>query len=190
MAQVVVPRKTGSLTTRKAEKTRQALHNTPLIRPVTRRGDEGTIPDAVFTDLLEFNIAKSAFGFSADQVPVTVISQASEFGAVVDSMSFVYNRTQYLEDPTMTVTREFVDPDAIIGFTLEGLTPDTAFELFVDETLVLSDVLDSDGEFTGAFNLPPDLPGGFYFLSAQDSTGEFAFSAIFVGELVFESGFE
>lgn len=170
--------------------TRQALPNTPIIRPVTRRGDEGTIADEVFTDLLEFNIAKSAFGFSADQVPVTVISQADEFGAVVDSMSFVYNREQYLDDPTMTVMREFVEPDASISFTLEGLTPDSAFELFVDETLVLSDVLDSNGEFTGAFNLPPDLPDDFYFLAAQDSAGEFAFSAVFVRESFFESGFE
>lgn len=181
------------LLTRKLEQpsgVRQALSSTPLIRPVTRRGGEGTLPEMVFSDLIEFRVAKSAFAFGADQVPITVISQASEFGAVVDSLAFVYNRTQYLDDPTMSVDRESALAGTSIDFTLSGLTPNESFELSIDDSVLLSDFLDGSGGFSGSVMLPTTLADDFYFLWAQDAQNEFAFSGMDVGVRVFGDGFE
>jgi len=100
-----------------------------------------------------------------------------------DVASFVFDGDLYLDDPTLTLFTEFADPGDNISFDITGLTPNSSFDLQIDHTTVLSDTLDSNGDFSGNFILP-DVSEGFHFLTAFDPTGKFGFNALIVSSLV------
>lgn len=169
---------------------RRALFPQPTILPITIRADDITLPDEVRADLLELSVAKTELGLTADTVPVTVVSQTSEFGPIVDSTSFLYDRKRWQKDPTLALTQEFAIPGQTVPFTVSGLAPNTGFDLRFDDTILLSATLDSAGAYSGSFAIPAGAMPAFHFLSAQDPTGAFAFGGIVVGIDIFKDGFE
>lgn len=132
---------------------------------------------------LYFDLPKSLLGLDdelaagdATTIPVGVTS--SESSVVYDTDLFEFNLDQWLRDPTLTTLGNGVP---VIGspyeFAISGLLPDSPFSLFVDEDVVFSGTLDAMGSFHGDFLWPDDKsPSGAHFLTAQDSTGEFAWN--------------
>lgn len=144
--------------------------------------DEAATPEA--TSVL-FRIPKNLLSLSAVEVPVVVasgvIGSISDYN---DDMIFdfaddlTFDSLRYLDDPTLTTFGDGVPtPGAPYAFSISGLQPNDSFNLFLDEELILSDTLDEFGSYNGSFTFPADLsPYEIHFLTAQDSTGEFAYT--------------
>ncbi|MBI2844427.1 MAG: hypothetical protein HYX78_13605 [Armatimonadetes bacterium] len=115
----------------------------------------------------------------ATEVPVGVLSEEVVSGIVADESSLVFNLDQWLRDPTLeTFGNGVPTPGQPYPFAISGLQPNDIFNLYVDETLVKTGVLDETGGFgPRQFIFPSDLSNNhMHFLTAQDSTGEFAYN--------------
>lgn len=169
---------------------RRALGFSPAVRPITVRADlEGFVP-YVDANLIELSVRKDALPFTATSIPVTVVSQAGEPGAVVDSASFTYERLRWQLDPTLTLSHEYAVPGQALPYSVSGLTPGAPFTLLVDDTPIGGGTLDGTGAFSGTFTMPAALPEALRFVTAQQATGAFATSAVIVQTLVFANEFE
>ncbi len=129
---------------------------------------------------LEFDLIKSALGLTAADVPVGVTSQTSDTPfapTIFDEASLVFDTDLHLNFPTLTVDKEFAVSGQTISYTIAGLTVFTPFDLLVDDTIVVSGTTDGSGGSGGSFAFPT-LPSDFYFLTAHDTTGAFAFNAL------------
>ena len=119
------------------------------------------------------HIPKNFLALVADQIPVTVI--AEDKSGVADTASLIFDQKWYEKEPTLTLSSG--TPGQLIDFTVKGLTSSTTFGLTVEDESVFTDKIKSDGSFMGSFRMP--MVGlGKYFVTAQDSTGEFAFSVL------------
>jgi hypothetical protein len=112
------------------------------------------------------------------EAPVVATSGGTE--ALYDLTDvFVFDSERWLDDPTLTPTlgTGVPTPGDAYPFQVSGLNPNDEFVLYLDDTPVLTDTLDATGSFSGTFTFPIDLPADeFHFLTAQDSTGEFAYN--------------
>jgi hypothetical protein len=153
--------------------TQTPLPSTPQLFGEPRL--DGNSPSVVQTQF-KLPIPKSLLNFSTMDVPVGVVSQNS--GSMVqDTMSLIFDQNVFQDDPTLTLTQERANMGQSVPFTIIGLEPNSSFALSLNDDQVLSGTLNSTGGFTGSF-VVPSVPSGNYFLTAQDSTGEFAFNAI------------
>jgi hypothetical protein len=73
-------------------------------------------------------------------------------------------------------------PGQTVAISFTGLAALTGFDLTVDDAVVLQDTTDASGNYSGNFVVPPGTPAGNRFLTAQDTTGEFAGSILVVPE--------
>jgi len=140
-------------------------------------GGTPILDDMVFTLPKQYvGIDTTLTPMSATEIPIGVLAQESSI--IYDSDQFIFNLNQWLDDPTLeTFGTGVPTPGANYPFKISGLKPNSLFDFYVDDRLVLSDMLDASGGFSGNFVFPSDLPNTeMHFLTAQDSTGEFAYS--------------
>lgn len=157
---------------------------TPTLLPVTVRAGSETVADIHIADAIELRLRKEDLALTAPLVPmrVTALTPGSTLApSVADSMSLDFDQQHYLADPDFVVTEEAADPAETVPFSLSGLAPNAPFVLF-DDTIVASGTLNGSGGFIGSFPVPIDAENGFHFLTAQDGTEAFAFSALRVPE--------
>lgn len=123
-----------------------------------------------------FSIPKTMLSCSA--VDIAVVVTAGDSTHICDTAGFIFDLERWLKDPTFTTFGTGIPArGGNYPFEISGLEPNSLFDLYVDHRLVLSDMLDPTGGFSGGFVFPSDLPNTeMYFLTAQDSTGEFAYS--------------
>lgn len=110
------------------------------------------------------------------QIPVGI---SAKYQYVVnDTDSLVFSLDRWLQDPSLdTFGTGVPTPGQPYPFRLSGLQPNSAFQLSVDNRPVFTGILDPMGGYTGEFTFPGDLSNHYwYFLTAQDETGEFAYS--------------
>jgi hypothetical protein len=121
-------------------------------------------------------IPKELLSLSAVEAPV--VATTGENVLIYDTAGFVFDSERWLKDPTFTTFGNGVPtPGQNYLFQISGLEPNSPFNLYVDDRLILSSVLDPAGGFSGSFVFPSDMPNTeIHFLTAQDSTGEFAYS--------------
>jgi len=145
---------------------------------------------ADFVGIIDFNfqnivldIPKSVLSLTATDVPVGVMVRDTltpfETFTEIDSASFTFDTDRYLDQPTMTLLVETANVGDNISVVLAGLTPNSAFDLKVGETVALADTTDGAGTFNGMVTIPA-VTTGDHFLTAQDATGKFAFNLITV----------
>jgi hypothetical protein len=149
------------------------LPETPIFEIEHKLGDVSTPEETGFL----FSIPKNLLDFAVTDVPSVVAS--SDGVDILDTLDkFIFNSDQYLDDPSLTTFDTGVPtPGAPYPFQISGMNPNDAFELYLDDTLVLSDTLDASGNFSGEFVFPIDLSNTeLHFLTALDSTAEFAYS--------------
>ena len=91
----------------------------------------------------------------------------------------VFDQDRWLHDPTLhTFGNGVPTPGAPYDVLIEGLQPNSPVTLYVNDTAVFDDVLDSNGSASATFEFPSDLPNTeSHFLTAQDNTGEFAYNS-------------
>jgi hypothetical protein len=89
-----------------------------------------------------------------------------------------FNTRAYLDDPTLSTFGTGVPtPGQPYPFSVSGLKANDTFNLLLDGDTVFSGMLDGTGSFNGSFPFPLSDPNTVsYFLTAQDSTGEFAYN--------------
>lgn len=123
-----------------------------------------------------FEVPKGMLSLSASEAPA--VATAGLGASLYDTAGLVFDSKRWLKDPTLTTFGTGIPtPGENYKFTIAGLKPYDTFNLYVDERLVLSDTLDASGGYSGEFVFSSDLPNTeMYFLTAQDSTGEFAYS--------------
>jgi hypothetical protein len=126
-------------------------------------------------DQITFQIPKSLLQLSADDVPVGVVSQNAM--GIQDTTSLVFDADLYLDEPALNLTQASAFVNDPVNFTLQNLHPNSAFTLTLGSQQVLTGTTDSAGSFSGTFTVP-SLPSGSTFLTAQDSTGAFAFNVL------------
>jgi len=134
--------------------------------------DDGLTPDS--TSLL-FEIPKNLMNFTAVEVPA--LGLAGNGSSIYDQTTdLVFDLERWLDDPTLQTFGNGVPTyGEAYPFAVSGLAPDDTFDLYLDDDLVLTNTLDATGAFSGSFifNKPVN---DIYFLTAQDSTGEFGYS--------------
>ena len=115
-------------------------------------------------------------GSSPNEIPVGVFVEESS--AICDTASFEFRMDQWLRDPLLqTFGNGVPEPGQSHPFYLEGLEGGDEFSLYVDQELVLSAYLTEEGTYEGSFIFPENMSNlEAHFLTAQDSTGEFAYS--------------
>src|SRR3989304_347978 len=121
-------------------------------------------------------ISKTMLNLSAAEVPV--VATAGDNLLIYDTAGFVFDSERWLKDPTLTTFGTGVPtPGKDYLFEVSGLKPNSPFKLYLDDTLMLSGMLDGSGSYSGKFVFPSNLPNTImYFLTAQDETGEFAYN--------------
>lgn len=136
-------------------------------------GSDETIP---ISHSFYFDIPKSVLGFTATEIPIGVFT-GDDF-AVYDTMEMEFDLEKWLKDPTLMTFGDGVPtPGASYAFKVSGLKPNDPFNLFLNEDVVFSSILDNNGAFEGSFMFSDTLSNlEVYSLTAQDSTGEFAYS--------------
>ncbi|MEM9303791.1 MAG: hypothetical protein AAGE01_16850, partial [Pseudomonadota bacterium] len=173
-----------ALLTRFPSEASELLIPEPIIEPQDRQ-QLGLNPG----DRIRLRLRKDAVGMTADAVPVTLLARDSE-GTIVDSLSFIYERDRWQIDPTLRLDQELAVPGQAVPFSISGLGAGETFELYVDDEVVLSEVLDGTGEFDGAFVAPGATGVNRRFVVAIDETGRLAESLIIIPDAVFDDGFE
>jgi hypothetical protein len=160
------------------------FENLLIPQPTLLVGTEETgldAPPVPHQHQIEIFIPKTELGMTATQVPVGVAARNAPvfFQAFteLDTAALTFDRAASESFPTLTLFTEFAAPGDSIPFDIAGLTPNADFDLFVNDTPVLTNTLNSSGEFSGSFAFP-SVPAGFHFLTAQDTTGAFAFNAL------------
>lgn len=110
------------------------------------------------------------------EAAVGVVSEESP--GVLDSDFLFFNMDQFLDDPTLeTFGSGIPTPGEFYECSIRGLAPNDTFDFYVDEEFLFSGVLDGNGEWFDGFIFPEHLLNTeIHFLTAQDSTGEFAYS--------------
>lgn len=130
-----------------------------------------------FTTAFLIEIPKSSLGFSVTEVPIGLITWEFSTGLIFDSSSSLFMRDFHATQPSLVPDQGIIQSGQTLSYTVNKLSPDTTFDLFFDDDLVAMETTDSNGDFAGSFDFP-DLPTGFHFLTAVDSTGAFAFNIV------------
>jgi len=135
----------------------------------------------IFDQQIQLDIPKATLGFTVSEVPGTLTSRdlfdPFAFTTEFDSTPFILDREFYLNTPTLTLFTQIAKPGDTIDYEIDGLTPNTSFDLSVDHTVVISATTNSTGDFIGNFVFP-NIPEGFHFLTAQDAAAAFAFNGV------------
>lgn len=151
------------------------LSDIPLAEPVYEHADRDDGWVSIGTSIL-FTVPKPLLGPLAAEVPV--VATGGTESVILDTASFEFDTERWLKDPTFTTSGTGVPtPGQGYPFQVSGLEPNDSFNLYLNDTLMLSGTLDGDGGYSGSFVIPSDLPNNVvHFLTAQDSTGEFAYT--------------
>lgn len=107
-----------------------------------------------------------------------VVATAGVTTSILDTAEFLFDLNDQLNDPLLTTFGTGIPtPGSPYPFEVWGLQPNSPFDLYLNDDIVLSAMLDSNGFFSGSFIFPTGLDlFESHFLTAQDSTGEFAYS--------------
>jgi hypothetical protein len=125
-----------------------------------------------------FDVPKSLIGLTSatGNIPIGLTSESN--GTIIDQDRAIFDLNRWLEDPTLATFGAGIPvPGTPYAFQVSGLQPNSAVNFFVDERTVFAGTTDSSGGLSSSFTFPSDLPSTTpHFLTAQDSTGEFAYS--------------
>lgn len=135
---------------------------------------DGKVVPASLSTLLA--IPSELIPFAAPAVPVVAVAGPDEGG--LDSLTLVLDLLASEKLPTLSTFGDGVPiPGGDYKLSIAGLTPGAVFDLVLDDQPLLTAKADADGAFAGSIILPEDLSSDVaHFLTAQDSTGLFAYS--------------
>lgn len=126
---------------------------------------------------IAFSLPKDVLDLLATEVPVTTLSIMDD--DVLEAETFLFDQARHARDGTLTLgLGEVRGRDQPVPFVVEGLMPLSPFTLYLDDIAVYEGLLDELGRHSGEFLAPSSLPGHFVFVTAQDSSGEFAFNVL------------
>ena len=154
------------------------LPEMPTLSVMDEVGDfeVGRQPAAAAIDLL---VPKDLLNLAVPEVDVVVT--AGDGGSVYDTTEdLFFDRVRWQDDPTLTTFGDGTGrPGHPYQIHIDGLAPDSFFDVHLDDTLVLTgQQLDSTGSFAGDVTWPAEASEFEpHFLVAQDDTGEFAYNA-------------
>lgn len=153
--------------------------------------DELGVP--VATSFL-LDIPKELLSLSAVEVPV-VATAGTPDDIIHDTThaageEFIFDTRRWEDDPTLTTFGNGVPkPGGDYEFEVSGLKPNSEFFLYLNSKEVFNARLNNSGGYKGSFDFPEDqsiaVPNA---LTAQDSTGEFAYTITCPGEHDEENG--
>lgn len=160
---------------------------TPLSRPPAifkaELHDQEFVAEDSAIAQLQFEVEKDLIGLdidyilgiSPDEIPVGVFVKGGS--TIHDSDSFLFTMDHWLRDPLLqTFGNGVPKPGEPYPIQIEGLQPNDSFNFYLNEDLIFSGVLSPTGTFDGSFIFPVNLSNAEpHFLTAQDSTGEFAY---------------
>ena len=120
-------------------------------------------------------LPREMLSLTAEQVSVTLIAEDNK--GIADRTRFTFDQQDWAKQPTMIVGK--ASPGQPVQFSISGLTPGKSFALTIDtaDTVLLRGTIGSDGDFSGTFIIPGLSPAD-YFVTAQDTTGAFAFDIL------------
>lgn len=156
--------------------------------PLLLAGEELTDltgPADVVESQIGFEVPKALLDLSTLHVPMATVAEGVfDLGSGVfdTSPELSFDLDRFARDARLTMPLGEFHAGQLFPFSLAGLLANSPFDLFLDEDLVFSGLLDSLGGFSGSFLFPADSPSSFYFLTAQDATGEFAFNVVAADE--------
>ncbi|WP_243363352.1 PEP-CTERM sorting domain-containing protein [Fundidesulfovibrio terrae] len=106
-----------------------------------------------------------------------LVATAGDGVSIFDDSIFDFDLIRWLEDPTLETFGDGVPkPGVSYPFSVSGLESLSPFDLLLDGQVMLSASLDATGSFAGSFIFPNIPVNTLHFITAQDSTGEFAYS--------------
>ncbi len=128
---------------------------------------------------LSFTIPKRILALSATEIPVVALAESAD--QTVDTQELLFDLARFARDGTLSLgLGEAHSPPQQVPFQIEDLKPFDPFTLFFDDIPVFQGLLDASGGYTGEFLAHAMAPGNLAFITAQDSTGEFAFNVLVI----------
>jgi hypothetical protein len=169
----------------------QPLTVSAVLNDLRPGGMSVPIPDSAIADLVEFDsdttpapvASELTFSFektllgvqsSTNEIPMSVVSHQS--GVDTDELDFTMDMGWWLKQPELGLFQARASAGELVNYEVFRLTPNTSFDIFVDDELVASDTTDANGEYTGAFAVPLIETSDDYFITAVDSSGRSAFN--------------
>ncbi|MBN1508829.1 MAG: hypothetical protein JW955_18415 [Sedimentisphaerales bacterium] len=147
-------------------------------------------PPIVVEQQIEFHVPKwllSLDGVTPSSIPITVTSY-DDGDRLADQAQLEFELDWWRRQPKLTLFQGAATVGAVLDFQVTGLTPESPFDLRIDQTTVSSGMTDPTGAATGQFVFQPvaSLDDSFYFISAVDCEGLCAFNAIEMASLVID----
>ena len=137
---------------------------------------------------LEFQLEK--FLLTGDSEPGLISIVAQSFDNLLideiagpDELQFWFDGRWFVTQPDLLLGKGQALPGDTIPIEIVGLSVASSFDLFIDETLLFSELTDNSGNFMGDFVLPEVEPSDFFFVTAIDQFGTSAFNVIHLSQI-------
>jgi hypothetical protein len=134
------------------------------------------IPGVPKQSSLWVKVPKGLLNLVAPEIPAVATSGMG--GDVSDRVVFMFDTFRWMNDATLQLYGTGLpEPGSPYPFSVSGLVPNSFFDVFVDDMMVLNGFLDPLGSFSGQFIFPPNKSAvDVHYLAVQDNTGEFAYN--------------
>ena len=127
---------------------------------------------------LQFSFDKTLLGAVSPGSPIPFRLVSSDGLSEADELLADLDLNWWNNQPTLDLGVPQGQPGQFTPVTVSGLTPDTEFDLFFENELLLTAMTDSNGAFGGGFVIPGQTLDSFGFVRAIDVVGRSAFNVI------------
>jgi len=135
-------------------------------------------PAVPYKQVITFEVPESMLFLTAPEVPVGLVSQDLATGGLVDTGFMMYYQEFWKMIPALVLQQNYAAPGDPVPFEITGLLPNDAYNLYVEDSLISSGALLPDGTATGTFVFPSVPLDTTYYITAQDSSGNFGFNVL------------
>jgi len=157
--------------------TTNILPVAPVFHTAIRVGEDDS-PITNHNHVITFEVPKSMLFLTANEVPMGLVSQDANTLSILDSATTTYYQEFWKMLPALVLQQNYAAPGESVPFEITGLLPNDTYNLYVEDSLISSGALLPDGTATGTFVFPLVPLDTTYYITAQDSSGNFGFNVL------------
>ncbi len=135
-------------------------------------------PSSNHNHVITFEVPKSMLLLTATEVPMGLVSQDARTLSILDSAPTIYYQEFWKMTPALVLQQNSAAPGELVPFEITGLKPRDSYTLFFEDSVFMSGALQPDGTATGTFVFPSVPLDTTYYITAQDSSGNFGFNVL------------
>jgi hypothetical protein len=128
--------------------------------------------------VITFEVPKAMLFLTAPDVPVGLVSMDPATGGLADTGFMTYYQEFWKMLPALVLQQNSAVPGEAVPFVITGLLPNDTYNLYVEDSHISSGALLPDGTATDTFVFPSVPFDNTYYITAQDSSGNFGFNVL------------